>query len=228
VKTLIVIAVMLLCGVAGAQTAKLPDAPVPHRFLDTRNEITFTSYAAAVVMDSVSTQRFTAVGIKELNPIARPFVGSRRGQAFISALGYGTVVSTCYLAHRRGWHRVERWIPVAVGAIESYLTINNYKLVRRVTAPARLLLPDGLLTYAAVLGGVTFLITFVITSRLPMNSVLSKTGYGTWFNIGRPMGVGRKQSYERSCDDIYLMECSLVPDSSLAGSVAPLKLTCWC
>ena len=38
-------------------------------------------------MDSVSTQRFTAVGIKELNPIAKHFVGTRGKQAFISAVG---------------------------------------------------------------------------------------------------------------------------------------------
>lgn len=50
-------------------------------FLGTRNDVTLVGYAAAVVMDCVNTQRFTAAGSTSSNPILRAFVGSQKTQA---------------------------------------------------------------------------------------------------------------------------------------------------
>jgi hypothetical protein len=146
-KKFLLAVILFLAGTVGAQTAKLPDAPSPHRFLDRTNQIAFTTYAAAVVMDSISTQRFMAYGhvhntdgsfgIPERNPIAKHFVGTREGQGFISAVGFGAVIGGCYVAHRQGWHRLERWLPIVVGSTETFLTVSNYNHVRRYDALIR-------------------------------------------------------------------------------------------
>jgi hypothetical protein len=75
-------------GAARAQSSGLQDAPAPHHFFDRTSGITFSAHAAAVVMDSVSTQRFMAYGnvqnidgskgVREMNPIAKHFFGTTR------------------------------------------------------------------------------------------------------------------------------------------------------
>ncbi|HLW51236.1 MAG TPA: hypothetical protein VKW06_00200 [Candidatus Angelobacter sp.] len=104
---LFILTTILSCG-ALAQAAD-PDAPQPkaeapraqHRFFDVVNDSGIAAAAIPIIGDSLSTQHFLETGsIKEGNPLARPFVGSRTGQAFISGVGFGSVIGGMYLFHR--------------------------------------------------------------------------------------------------------------------------------
>jgi hypothetical protein len=129
-------AAVLMLIVAGAITAQaqlLPQAPEvrpSHKFLDWKNASLLTASAAAISSDSVSTQAFLNYPkLIEVNPLARPFIRTRPGQAFISGIGFAGEIGSMYVAHRRGWHHMERWIPVFTIAAESYLTIHNFRMI---------------------------------------------------------------------------------------------------
>ena len=129
---------------ASATPATKPDAPpliVPvkpapkaaapaHTFFDVKNGILLGTSAAGLIGDSLSTQRALPFG-HEVNPIARPFVQSRAGAAAYGLAGYGMLAGGMYFAHRRGWHRLERVVPMVFTVTEGLLTYNNYHVVRK-------------------------------------------------------------------------------------------------
>ncbi|HZU34162.1 MAG TPA: hypothetical protein VFB79_23840 [Candidatus Angelobacter sp.] len=125
-KTLAAILILFATTFSSAQA--LEDAPTPHKFLDKTNSFTLAAAAVSIGMDGLSTQEFQRWGHPELNPIAKPFVRTRLGDGLYFGASYATVVGLTYAAHRRGWHRVERWIPVAVTVTESAWVIRNYRL----------------------------------------------------------------------------------------------------
>jgi hypothetical protein len=92
-------------------------APPPHKFLDLKNSLAMGAFGAALAADSYSTQRGLAYPqIRELNPIARPFVSSHAGQVAYSGAAFGLFAGGMYLVHRSGHHRVERIAPwIAAG-----------------------------------------------------------------------------------------------------------------
>lgn len=108
--------------------AQLPDAP-RHRFLDRTNVALFSSDAAAISMDGLSTQAFLRTGLfDEINPVTRMFGDSRQGTAGACALGFAAVVGGSYLAHRTGHHRLERILPMVVAGVEAGFAIHNRTL----------------------------------------------------------------------------------------------------
>ena len=114
----------------------VPAKPVPkaaapaHKFLELKNSILLGTSAAGLIGDSLSTQRALPFG-HEVNPIARPFVQSRAGAAAYGAAGYGMLAGGMYFAHRKGWHRLERVVPMVFTVTEGLLTYNNYHVVRK-------------------------------------------------------------------------------------------------
>jgi hypothetical protein len=75
-------------GTAGAQTAKLPDAPGPHRFMDRTNLALISGFALAIAGDWVSTQKFLSRGYQEQNPLMRKLVTSRKRAAFGTGIAF--------------------------------------------------------------------------------------------------------------------------------------------
>ena len=85
-------------GVAEAPLAKpvvaTPLQPIKaakpaHKFLDLKNSMAITAFGAALAGDSYSTQRALAYpGLRELNPVAQPFVSSRAGEIAYSGAGF--------------------------------------------------------------------------------------------------------------------------------------------
>jgi hypothetical protein len=99
-----------------------PAQPV-HKFLDLKNSLAMAAFGAALAGDSYSTQAGLAYPqLRELNPLARPFVSSRAGQIAYSGASFALFGGGLYLAHRTGHHKVERIAPWIVAGWEGFLT----------------------------------------------------------------------------------------------------------
>ena len=97
----------------------LPDAPHHHKTAEFNPSTLSNAFAiSGIAADAWSTQSLIGQGGFENNPVARPFVASRSGQAAISSIGAVAMISGEWLAHKRHWYGVEKWIPRIVGVIE--------------------------------------------------------------------------------------------------------------
>jgi hypothetical protein len=104
-------------------------------FLDKRNTISIFSSALAISGDLYTTQLgLSKPGIHELNPVARPFTGSKAGTVVYGLGCLGAEIGGMYLAHRKGWRRLERWIPVVVTVTESLYIRNNIATYKRASS----------------------------------------------------------------------------------------------
>jgi hypothetical protein len=115
--------------VAAAQT-KLPEAP-SHRFFDRTNVTLHAANFAMITGDMISTRLILDGGGREQNPLARPFVThGLAGQVAASyAIGAGGTLLGSYWLHRTGHHRLERWTPICVMAVEGFATAANAHLL---------------------------------------------------------------------------------------------------
>jgi hypothetical protein len=115
------LALILLIGYSAcAQELSLPDAP-SHKFFDRQNAVAFTALGGLIAVDAVTTQRLTNSGqFHEANPLWSPLVRKGwSGEMAASALGFGAAVSSSYMFHKMGHHKMERiatWLAVAVEA----------------------------------------------------------------------------------------------------------------
>lgn len=101
-------------------------------FFDRKNNFLIGASATAIAFDGLSTQRFLAdPNCHELNPLARPFVGSRAGAVGYFGLSFAGEVALMRLAHKLNHHRIERIIPMLVIGSESSMVYNNYSLSHR-------------------------------------------------------------------------------------------------
>lgn len=134
-----------LSSVAIAQERPAPASGArkpTHRFFDTTNIVLTGVETAALTLDGVLTQRSlrTVPGAYEADPIARPFVDRGwPGQIAGGALFIGADLGLRYCLHRKGHHRLERWVPMIlttdgiIGAAD-----NAYQLAStHGTAPGR-------------------------------------------------------------------------------------------
>jgi hypothetical protein len=83
-----------------------------HQFWDRKNILLHGGSAVAAAADFCTTRRTIARGGHELNPLARPFAGSNASFAVYKAGSWGTYLGLSYFFHRRGWHRLERILPL--------------------------------------------------------------------------------------------------------------------
>jgi hypothetical protein len=110
--------------VTAAQPAKKPPA---HPFFDKTNLRLFAIESLAQTGDLITTRRIIAQGGKEADPLARPFVSAGIGGQMVGSyvVGTGGTMLASYLLHRSGHHRLERWTPLFITAIESLATASN-------------------------------------------------------------------------------------------------------
>ena len=127
------------------QAAKPANVTSTHRFFDRQNVgLTVMSFSAALA-DGITTQH--ALGIHrtsttvqngmisatttsyiERNPIAAPLVNRGwSGQIAATALTTGADLALRSWMHRKGHHRIERWIPVAFAATSASFAAHNAK-----------------------------------------------------------------------------------------------------
>jgi Domain of unknown function (DUF5658) len=104
----------------------LPDAPSQHRFWTVEKQVNVSMLAGLVAADAVTTQIGLNEGLREANPIMRPFVTrGAAGEAAGSALGFGAAVGVVYLLHRTHHYQSERIVMRTMVAGESGFVANN-------------------------------------------------------------------------------------------------------
>ena len=94
-----------------ASSSGLPDAPSSssHPFWTFENKLNVGLLAGLIAADAITTQRGLNEGMREANPVMRPFVTrGAGGEAVGSALGFGAGVGVVYLLHRSHHYKAER------------------------------------------------------------------------------------------------------------------------
>ena len=131
----LLLAILALSSAMHAQTLMvdsfaLPDAPQP-RFLTFENKVEISAFAGLVAADAITTQIGLNQGLREANPVMRPFVTrGAAGQAAGSALGFGVGVGAVYLLHRTHHYKAERVTMRLLLAGESGFVANNIVAIR--------------------------------------------------------------------------------------------------
>jgi hypothetical protein len=132
---------MILLGVAmRAQSftpspPALPDAPSQHSFWILENKVDIAILAGLVATDGITTQRGLNQGLREVNPVMRPFVTrGAAGEAVGSALGLGAEVGVVYLLHRSHHYKAEHFALRLILATEAGVAANNIVAIRRETS----------------------------------------------------------------------------------------------
>src|SRR5208283_2864920 len=94
---------------AGSSALGAAPAAVQQPFWTVENEVNVGILAGLVSADGITTRRGLDEGLREVNPVMRPFV--TRGTAGSVAgfsLGLGTSVGVAYLLHRTHHYKAER------------------------------------------------------------------------------------------------------------------------
>ena len=119
--------------------------PQAHRFFDRQNVASTMMTFSAALADGITTQHAldtrrtyttvrngfvtsTTTTYVERNPIAAPLVNRGwSGQIAATALTAGADLALRNWAHRKGHHRIERWIPFAFAATSASFAAHNAK-----------------------------------------------------------------------------------------------------
>ena len=129
---------LLLCAAAQAEnlaavaaTGSLPDAPSSRSFWTVENKVGFGVLAGLVTADAITTQRGLNQGLREANPLMRPFVTrGAAGEAAGSAIGFGAGVGVVYLLHQTHHYKAERIAMRLIVAGESAVVASNMVAIR--------------------------------------------------------------------------------------------------
>lgn len=120
-----------------ASSVALPSAPAraelasQRTFWTTENKVTVGILAGLVAGDGITTQRGLNEGLREINPLMRPFVTrGAAGEAAGSALGFGAAVGVAYLLHRSHHYTMERATMRLIVAGEAGFVTNNIIAIR--------------------------------------------------------------------------------------------------
>jgi len=110
----------------------LPEAPKQqHPFWTLENKVNVSLLAGLIAADAITTQQGLNQGLREANPIMRPFVTRGvAGEAAGSALGFGAGVGVGYLLHRTHHYKAERITMRLIVAGESGFVANNIVAIR--------------------------------------------------------------------------------------------------
>jgi hypothetical protein len=109
----------------------VPDAPSARKFWTLENKINFSIFAGELAADAITTQRGLNRGMREANPLARPFVThGAGGQAAASAIGFGLGVGTAYFLHRTHHYKAERIAVRIMLAAEGIAVGQNIAVLR--------------------------------------------------------------------------------------------------
>jgi Domain of unknown function (DUF5658) len=114
-----------------SSSSALPDAPSQRPFWTIDNKVNVSILAGLVAADAITTQRGLNEGLREVNPIMRPFVTrGAAGEAAGSALGFGAGVGIVYLLHRSHHYQAERIMMRLIVAGEGGFVANNIIAIR--------------------------------------------------------------------------------------------------
>jgi hypothetical protein len=112
-------------------SSALPDAPSQRPFWTVENKVNVSILAGLVAADAITTQHGLNEGLREVNPLMRPFVTrGATGEAAGSALGFGAGVGVVYLLHRSHHYKAERITMRLIVAGEGAFVANNIIAIR--------------------------------------------------------------------------------------------------
>jgi|ERR1039458_1327120 hypothetical protein len=128
---------IIVLGVAMRAQSFTADPPAPQdvpsqpSFWTVENKVNIGILAGLVAADGITTQRGLNEGLREVNPVMRPFVTrGAGGEAVGSALGFGAGVGIVYLLHRSHHYRAERITMRLIVAGEAGFVANNMIAIR--------------------------------------------------------------------------------------------------
>lgn len=114
-----------------ASSSVLPDAPSQQPFWTVENKVNVGILAGLIAADAITTQRGLNQGLREVNPVMRPFVTrGAAGEAAGSAVGFGAGVGVVYLLHRSHHYKAERITMRLILAGEGGFVANNIIAIR--------------------------------------------------------------------------------------------------
>src|SRR5208282_5033903 len=109
----------------------VPDAASQPPFWTVENKVNVGILAGLEAADGITTQRGLNQGLREVNPVMRPFVTrGAAGEAAGSALGFGAAVGAVYLLHRSHHYKAERMTMRLFVAGERGFVANNIIAIR--------------------------------------------------------------------------------------------------
>jgi len=112
-------------------SSALPDAPGQRPFWTIENRVNVSILAGLVAADAFTTQRGLNQGLREVNPVMRPFVTrGAAGEAAGSALGFGAGVGIVYVLHRSHHYKAERITMRLIVTGEAGFVANNIVAIR--------------------------------------------------------------------------------------------------
>jgi hypothetical protein len=118
-------------SLTASSKSALPDAPSQRPFWTVENRVNVSILAGLVAADAFTTQRGLNQGLREVNPVMRPFVTrGAAGEAAGSALGFGAGVGIVYLLHRSHHYKAERITMRLIVAGEAGFVANNIVAIR--------------------------------------------------------------------------------------------------
>jgi hypothetical protein len=128
---LLLSAAMQAQSFTASSSSALPDAPSQRPFWTVENKVNVSILAGLVAADAFTTQRGLNQGLREVNPLMRPFVTrGAAGEAAGSALGFGAGVGVVYLLHRTHHYKAERITMRLIVAGEAGFVANNIFAIR--------------------------------------------------------------------------------------------------
>ena len=128
---LLLSAAMQAQSFTASSSSALPDAPSQRPFWTVENKVNVSILAGLVAADAFTTQRGLNQGLREVNPLMRPFVTrGAAGEAAGSALGFGAGVGVVYLLHRSHHYKAERITMRLIVAGEAGFVANNIFAIR--------------------------------------------------------------------------------------------------
>jgi hypothetical protein len=113
-----------------------PTPPPPHAFWDRTNLALFSGIAVTRGMDYASTRNFQARGRQEIL-LPDDVVNNSAGFASLEAAATMTSVGICYLLHRTGHHKLERWMSIGHIGVTAFGDVRNYSIESRHRGPSR-------------------------------------------------------------------------------------------
>ena len=114
-----------------AQQFRASRCAQPASFWTIENRVNVSILAGLVAADAFTTQRGLNQGLREVNPVMRPFVTrGAAGEAAGSALGFGAGVGIVYLLHRSHHYKAEHITMRLIVAGEAGFVANNIIAIR--------------------------------------------------------------------------------------------------
>jgi hypothetical protein len=144
---------IILLGVAVRAQSFTANAPAPQAapgapsFWTLEKKVDLGILAGLIAADGLTTQRGLNQGLREVNPVMRPFVTrGAAGEAIGSGLGFGAGVGVVYLLHRSRHYKAERIAMRLIVAGEAGFVANNIVAIRSSYGCAAAPGPPGLPT----------------------------------------------------------------------------------